>query len=184
MDLVIENVGRRSENWTEAGAPTDVGDKSLNGYERNVLFWNRGGGEFLEVAYLTDSNRIEDGRGVAVADFDRDGQLDLVLQNLDKPAVLLMGRGAPGNWLQLRLEGTKSNRDAIGAVVTIEIDGARQTRQVAAGSGFISASSPVLHFGVGAAEGIDVVDIRWPSGQRQRLVGVAVNQRLQLREGD
>ena len=88
---MIENVGRRSENWSEDGAPPDIGEASLNGYERNVLFWNQGDGRFVDVAYLAGANRIEDGRGVAVADFDRDGRLDLLLQNLDRPAVLCHG---------------------------------------------------------------------------------------------
>lgn len=182
MDLIIENVGRRSKTWAEAGAPTDVGENSLNGYERNVLFWNRGGGKFVDVGYLTHSNRIEDGRGVAVADFDRDGRLDLLLQNLEKPAVLLMGRGEAGAWLQVRLEGTQSNRDAIGAVVTLESNGRKQMRQVAAGSGFLSTSSPVLHFGLGDAQRVDRLEVRWPSGRRDVRSDVAINQRLKIRE--
>lgn len=179
---MIENVGRRSENWSEDGAPPDIGEASLNGYERNLLFWNRGGGQFVDVAYLTGANRIEDGRGVAVADFDRDGRLDLLLQNLDRPSVLLMGRGESGNWLQLELEGTRSNRDALGAVVTLHAGPGTQTRQVAAGSGFISSSSPVLHFGLGDAPRADEIEIRWPSGRRQRLTDVAANQRIRVTE--
>lgn len=179
---MIENVGRRSENWSEDGAPPDIGDASLNGYERNVLFWNRGDGRFVDVAFLAGANRIEDGRGVAVADFDRDGRLDLLLQNLDKPAVLLMGRGEVGNHLQLELEGTRSNRDALGAVVTARVGGTTHVRQVKAGSGFISSSSPILHFGLGGADIIDSLEIRWPSGERQVLTGVAANQRLRVVE--
>jgi hypothetical protein len=182
MDLIIENVGRRSENWAEEGAPPDVGENSLNGYERNQLFWNLGEGKFVDVGYLTYSNRLEDGRGVAVADFDRDGRLDLMLQNLEKPAVLLMGRGETGAWLQVRLEGTVSNRDAIGAVVTVESGGRRQVRQVSAGSGFLSTSSPVLHFGLAEAEQVDSLEVRWPSGQRTLRTGVAANQRLHIQE--
>ena len=179
---MIENVGRRSENWSEDGAPPDIGDASLNGYERNVLFWNQGDGRFVDVAYLAGANRIEDGRGVAVADFDRDGRLDLLLQNLDRPAVLLMGRGEAGNFLSLELEGTRSNRDALGAVVTVRVAGHTQVRQVKAGSGFISSSSPILHFGLGDAESVDTLEIRWPSGDRQLLTEVAANQRLRLTE--
>jgi hypothetical protein len=182
MDVVIENVGRRSENWAEEGAPPDVGDNSLNGFERNLLFWNLGDGRFVDVAYLTGSNRIEDGRGVAVADFDRDGRLDLLIQNLEKPAVLLMGRGEAGAWLQVELEGTRSNRDALGAVVSLESGGRRQVRQVAAGSGFLSSSSPVLHFGLGDAARVERLEVRWPSGQRDLHTDLAANQRLRLRE--
>ncbi len=181
---MIENVGRRSENWSEDGTPPDIGDASLNGYERNVLFWNQGDGRFVDVAYLASANRIEDGRGVAVADFDKDGRLDLLLQNLDRPAVLLMGRGEAGNFLSVELEGTHSNRDALGAVVTARVAGRTQVRQVKAGSGFISSSSPILHFGLGDATSVDSLEIRWPSGERQRLTQVAANQRLQLREPD
>ena len=179
---MIENVGRRSENWSEDGAPPDIGDASLNGYERNVLFWNQGDGRFVDVAYLAGANRIEDGRGVAVADFDRDGRLDLLLQNLDRPAVLLMGRGQAGNFLSLELEGTRSNRDALGAVVTARVAGTTQVRQVKAGSGFISSSSPILHFGLGDATSVESLEIRWPSGERQLLTEVAANQRLRLTE--
>ena len=141
MDNVIENVGRRSENWSEAGAPPDVGDKSINGYERNVLFWNQGNGQFVDVGYLTNSNRVEDGRGVAVADFDRDGRLDLVIQNRDRAAVLLMGRGVSGNWLEVDLEGTESNRDALGAVVTSHVG---ETVPGAPGRGRIGLSRSLL----------------------------------------
>ncbi len=182
MDLVVENVGRRSETWSEEGAPTDVGDASLNGYERNALFWNRGEGRFVDVGYLTGSNRIEDGRGVAVADFDRDGRLDLVVQNLDRPAVLLMGSGVVGNWLQVDLEGTRSNRDAVGAIATLRIGDRRQVRQVAAGSGYLASSSQVLHFGLGAAQTVDELEIHWPSGVEQRFEGLRANQRLSIAE--
>ncbi|MEM7409391.1 MAG: CRTAC1 family protein [Myxococcota bacterium] len=184
MDLVIENVGRRSNTWGGEGDPTDVGEASLNGRERNALYWNRGDGSFEEVGHLTHAGRIEDGRGVAVADFDRDGRLDLAIQNLDKPAVLLMGKGETGNWLQVRLEGTRSNRDAIGAEVVVETDGRRQLRQVSAGAGFLSSSSRVLHFGLGAVETIERLEVRWPSGERQVVEALDANQQILLREGD
>ena len=184
MDLVIENVGRRSSRWGGVGDPTDVGDASLNGRERNALFWNRGDGRFEDVGFHAHANRAEDGRGVAVADFDRDGQLDLAIQNLDKPAVLLMGRGARGHWLQLALEGVRSTRDAVGAIAVAEVGGRRLTRQVAAGQGFVSSSSKVLHFGLGDASRVDRLEIRWPSGGRTVLRDVAADRRIVVREGD
>ncbi len=183
MDLVIENVGRRSRQWGNQGDPTDVGDYSLNGRERNALFWNRGDGRFVDVGFVAGADRIEDGRGVAVADFDQDGRLDLVVQNLDQPAVLLMGKGEVGRWLQLALEGAGPNRDAVGAVVRVHAGDLTVSRQVSAGSGFLASSSPVLHFGLGEARRIDRIEIRWPSGRRETLEGVATGQRLRLQEG-
>jgi hypothetical protein len=177
MEFVVENVGRRDEVWAHG-----IGDHSLNGYERNVLLHNRGDGGFVDVGYLTASNRIEDGRAVAVADFDRDGQLDLLLQNFSSKVVLLMGLDAPGNWLQIELEGTTSNRDAVGAVVTIETESGRQTRQVSRGNGFLACSSPVLHFGLATATAVERVEVRWPNGHRQILTNIDANQRLAVRE--
>ena len=147
-----------------------------------MLFWNQGNGQFVDVGYLTNSNRVEDGRGVAVADFDRDGRLDLVIQNRDRAAVLLMGRGVSGNWLEVDLEGTESNRDALGAVVTSHVGDRSQARQVAGGSGYLARSSTVLHFGLGDAKAVDRLEIRWPSGRTQVLTDVAANQRVSVRE--
>jgi hypothetical protein len=180
MDLVVENVGRRSSQWGKPGDPTDVGDKSLNGYERNALFRGRGDGRFEDVAHLVGANRIEDGRGVAVADFDRDGLLDIVVQSLDRPAVLLMGRGAGGHWLALDLVEAGHNRDAIGATVTARVGDRRFTRQRVTGTSFLSASSTTLHFGLGDADHIDGLEIRWPDGSRQLFEDLAANQRLQI----
>ncbi len=179
---MIENVGRRSSTWDEEGAPTDVGDASLNGYERNSLFRGDGKGQFEDVGHLVGANRTEDGRAVAVADFDRDGRLDLVVQSLNKPAVLLMGKGDVGQWLQVELEAAGANPDALGATVIAQVADRRQTRQVVVGSGFLSTSSPVLHFGLGEAERVDALEIRWPSGKRQVLRDVAAGQRLTVTE--
>ena len=177
MEFVVENVGRRDEVWANG-----IGDHSLNGYERNVLLRNLGNGKFADVGYLTDSNRIEDGRAVALADFDRDGQVDVLLQSFQSDVVLLMGRDAPGHWLQVELEGVESNRDAVGAVVAIETTSGRQTRQVTLGNAFLSCSSPVLHFGLGDASTVNHIEVRWPSGRRQSVTGVEADQRLSLRE--
>lgn len=180
----MENVGQRSyDTWGEPGSPTDVGDASLNGYERNVLFWNRGDGRFVDVGHSALADRIEDGRGLVIADFDRDGQLDLLIQNFERSAVLLMGQGAEGHWLQVQLEGVQSARDAAGAVVTVESAGTSQVRQVALGAGYLSAPSTVLHFGLGDATHVERIMIDWPSGQKQFLRDVRADQRLTIREG-
>jgi hypothetical protein len=96
--------------------------------------------------------------------------------------ILLMGRDAPGHWLQIKLEGVESNRDAVGAVVAIETSNGSQTRQVTRGNAFLSCSSPVLHFGLGDATTVNRIEVRWPSGRRQSLTQVSADQRLSLRE--
>jgi hypothetical protein len=184
MDLVVENVGRRSSQWGNQGDPTDVGDKSLNGYERNALFRNVGDGRFEDVAHLVGANRIEDGRGLAIADFDRDGRLDVLIQSLDRPAVLLMAKGGSGHWLQVELRGRGANPDAVGATVIAEVGAERMARQRAVGTSFLSAHSPVLHFGLGAADRVEALEILWPDGERQRLPGVGANQRLIVTQGE
>ena len=121
---------------------------------------------------------------MAVADFDRDGRLDLAIQNLEKPAVLLMGRGEAGHWLQVSLETARGSRDAIGARVIAHTGGRRQLRQVISGSGFLSQSSRVLHFGLGDVDRVEKLEIHWPSGQRETLHDVAADQRIVIREGE
>ena len=95
--------------------------------ERNVLFWNRGDERFAEVAYAAGVNRIEDGRALAIADLDRDGRLDLVLNNFDRAARILMSRGPDRAGLLVELEGTRSSRDGVGAEVRVHAPGARQS---------------------------------------------------------
>ena len=184
MDLIVENVGRRSSSWGKQGDPTDIGDNSLNGYERNSLYRGRGNGRFEDVAHLVSADRIEDGRAVAVADFDRDGRLDILIQSLDRPAVLLMAQGGSAHWLEVDLVGAGSNPDAVGASVIAQVGERRMTRQRIIGTGFLSASSPVLHFGLGEATHVDALEIRWPSGERQVLRDVGADVRVVVRQGE
>jgi hypothetical protein len=149
-----------------------------------LLFHNLGSDTFVDVAFHAKADRIEDGRSLATADFDGDGRLDLLLQNFQKPVKLLMGQGAAGNWLRLRLEGRRCNRDAIGAQVFVEAGGTRQVAQVACGSGYLASSSAVLHFGLAAALSARRIEVRWPNGFRQEFTEVPANQRYLLREGD
>src|SRR6266404_1091317 len=99
MDM-FEGVGRRLDQRT--GSFLNLGQHSLNGRERNCLFRN-------------DADRVEDGRGLAIFDYDRDGRLDLVLRNYRQPAELLRNQGPARHWIEVKLVGTRSNRDAVGA---------------------------------------------------------------------
>lgn len=162
---MMEGVGRRSG----AEQILDLGVHSLNGYEHNGLFRNNGDGTFTDVGWLQGADLDNDGRGVAIFDFDQDGRLDIALRNYIQPAVLLRNTGAKRHWISFQLVGTSSNRDAVGAHIRLRTGNTWQTRVVTAGSGYLSGSSLRLHFGLGNAKTVDEVEISWPSGLHSRL---------------
>jgi len=173
MDM-MEGVGRRLN--TSRGFLLDIGSHSLNGREHNVLFRNNGDETFSEVGWVNGADRLEDGRGLAVLDADRDGRLDIVLRNFHQPAGLLQNLRGSGHWVSFELEGTRSNRDAVGAKVRLRSGGRWQTRVVTAGSGYLSGSSLRQHFGIGDATRADEVVIDWPSGERTVLRDLPVDR--------
>jgi hypothetical protein len=179
---MFDGVGRRRDQTT--GQLVSIGEHSLNGKERDCLFRNNGDGTFTDVAFVNRADRIEDGRGVSVLDYDQDGGIDFVLRNYKQPAQLLHNTGGSGHWLELKLVGTRSNRDAVGARVTLSAGGQQQTREVHAGSGYLSGSSLVQHFGLGDATQIEAITVRWPSGTETTLGTLRADQRLMLREGE
>ena len=177
---MFDGVGRR-RNETQ-GTMFNLGSNSLNGNERDCLFRNNADGTFTDTAYVNNADRVEDGRGVAMFDYDQDGRPDIALRNYKQPAQLLHNVGSAAGWLELKLIGTRSNRDAVGAHVLISSNGLRQVREVHAGSGFQSASSLIVHFGLGPATVVDEIHIRWPSGAESVMTDVAANQLLVVRE--
>jgi hypothetical protein len=177
---MFDGVGRRRDQKT--GQLVSIGENSLNGNERDCLFRNNRDGTFTDTAYVNRADRVEDGRGVALLDYNLDGAMDIVLRNYRQPAQLLRNEGAAGHWLQVKLVGTRSNRDAVGARVTVRSDGRRQTREVHAGSAYLSASSLVQHFGLGTVARVDGVEVAWPSGAHTVLSDVRADQRLTIRE--
>ena len=177
QDLFIAN-GHLHEN-VQAFNPTGF-------YEQpNLLFRNNRDGTFDEVG--TDSGsgmHLEKvSRGFAYSDYDNDGDLDLLVTNLKGTPDLLENRGGQNTWLTLKLIGTHSNRDAIGAQVKVTTGNLTQIREVRSGSSYLSQSDMRLHFGVGKHRRVDRVEIRWPSGLQERLEGVETNQILTLVEG-
>jgi hypothetical protein len=125
-----------------------------------------------------------DGRGIGVADFDNDGSLDLVVANAGAPALLFRNqRPLDHHWVGLRLQGTKSNREAIGAQVRLTAGGLTQLRFVDGGNSFAGQSSRRLHFGLGRAEKIDKLEVHWPSGLSESFEASGVDRTHTLVEG-
>jgi hypothetical protein len=159
------------------------GDISWNGYEHNVLLRNEGrdaNGQlrFTDVAMATGADDIKDARGMATADFDNDGDLDIVVNNnpgdsgraeLARATLLRNNVGARRNWLAVELRGSGSNRDAVGALVTVEAGGQKHLRLVGAGSGFASQHSQRLYFGLGDQTQVSALIVRWPNGRTERF---------------
>jgi hypothetical protein len=148
------------------------------------FYRNEGGGVFSDLSAV-DGMACGDARGSATADFDRDGDLDVAIVNsLGGPLQLFRNDTSPaGSWLEIKLRGVASSRDAIGAVVEAEADGVLRLRQIKGGSSAHSQDDLVVHFGLGAATTVDVLRVRWPSGIVDSLTAVPANQFLTVVEG-
>lgn len=181
MDM-FEGVGRRRDQ-TE-GQMVDIGTHSLNGREHKCLFRNNGDGTFTDVAHVDAVDRTEDGRGLSLFDYDHDGQVDILMRNYRQPAQLLHNLGGRQHWIELKLIGTRSNRDAVGARVVVTAGDRRQLRQVSCGSGYLSNQSLVQHVGLGSATVVDAIEVQWPSGAHTLLQHVPADQLLQITEGE
>ncbi len=150
-----------------------------------LLFHNAGKGRFDDVSKQMSPEfaRPVVGRGAAYADFDHDGDLDVIVSTNGGPAYLFRNDGGnKNNWIHLTLTGTKSNRSAIGAVVRIESAGGKQWQMVHSGSSYCSQSELGLTFGLGKDPKVNTIDVEWPSGQRQHLANVAARQYLNITE--
>ncbi|MFZ0307396.1 MAG: FG-GAP-like repeat-containing protein [Candidatus Sulfotelmatobacter sp.] len=160
-------------------------DGTWSGFERNVFYANNGDGTFSDVSGAVGLDFLEDGRAFALADFDQDGRQEIFLKNRNGPQLRLLKNvieNLPPS-IAFRLRGTKSNRDAIGAAVTVETEAGRQTRMLQAGSGFLSQHSKEVFFGLGKSKGAVRASIRWPSGQVQDLHDLPPNHRVWVEEG-
>jgi enediyne biosynthesis protein E4 len=149
------------------------------------LFRNLGGGKFAEVTAAMGqafaAPRVA--RGAAYADIDNDGRLDLLISTNGGPVVLFHNEGGSNSSLRVKLAGTKSNRDGLGAAVRlVSVDGA-QTAVLCGGSSYLSSKELVLTFGLGQQTKADSIEIHWPSGQIDRLTNVPVGQTITVTEG-
>ena len=160
-------------------------DGTWSGYERNICYANNRDGTFSDVSYVVGLDFIEDSRSFALADFDNDGRLEVFLKNRNAPQLRILknvAKDLPPS-VAFRLQGTKSNRDAVGGSISIDNGKIRQTRSVQIGLGFLSQHSKDVFFVPGETTGRVHAQIRWPSGLIQELRDIPVNHRVWVEEG-
>ena len=153
--------------------------------QRDQLFRNNGEGRYTDVSETVGTYFREPlvGRAAATADYDNDGDTDIVIMNSNQRAVLLQNAGGNlKNWLGLKLVGTRGNRDGIGAKVRLVAGGATQVREVKSGSSYASGSDTRLLFGLGENQQVEKITIVWRSGVTQALAGVSINQYVTIVE--
>src|SRR5262245_45708494 len=201
LDLYLVNgyvsAGERSSYWYDfaqiaVGHSAIISDaknwpamngRSLSGYQRKRVWINDGLGRFIDVAAVVGVNDVYDGRAVALADLSNRGVLDVIVANQRGPLLVYRNTVQPGrHWIDFQLEGSTSNRSAIGARVELHWNKQVQIQEVSGGSGFSAQNQRRLHFGLGAALSVDRVMIRWPSGQKQILDHPDVDRLHQIME--
>jgi enediyne biosynthesis protein E4 len=161
---------------------------SAGGYvQPRILQMNRHDGTFCDATAQAgpaiSAKRVS--RGLAVGDLFNDGQVDIVISDLDGPPMLLRNHGIPGrHWISFELAGTKSNRMAIGARVSITTAGVTQTDEIHSGGSYLSQNDLRLHFGVGSETRVSTVEIRWPSGKIETLKDLSADKFYSVKEGD
>ena len=161
--------------------------KTEAGYkQRKVVYRNRGDGRFDDVTeQLGPPVTVpKAGRGAAYADFDNDGDVDILVNNVhDTPELYRLDQQEPRSWSALRLVGVQSNRSAIGARVVLSAGGVAQVSEVRGGGSYYSQNDLRMHFGLGSAKAIDRVEVRWPNGNIEVWTGVEPNRIVTLTEG-
>jgi hypothetical protein len=154
--------------------------------QRKIVYWNLRNGAFRDITKdsgeTLSTPRVS--RGVATGDLDGDGAPEILIVNMNEPPSLLKNFVPRGNAILVAMEGTKSNRSAIGARVTVTAGKLRQTDEVRSGGSYASQSDFRLHFGLGSATKVDQIEIRWPSGAVEKLSNVAAGQCIRVREGE
>jgi hypothetical protein len=162
----------------------DERDMGTRFRQPNSVYLNVDGERFEEITERAGPGlkRVESSRAVLPVDLDGDGDLDLAVTEFNATPQLLRNDGAPGHWLQVKLVGTRSNRDGIGARVSIVAGGRRQVREITRTASFAGAVLPVAHFGLGQVDLIERLEVRWPLGDTTLQEGIAVDRLVVIHE--
>jgi hypothetical protein len=187
---VFEMIVKPGIDLSDARNWPPMGTKSLSGYQKKRLFHNERGQAFTDQAAKYGVDSIRDGRGIAIADFDNDGRIDMFVANANGQPFLyhntmprVTASGQSTHWAEFALTGVQSNRLGVGAQVRVTAGGRTQLRFVDGGNGFAGQGSMRVHVGLGTATAIEKVEVRWPSGQKQTLTGVAIDKLTTIIEG-
>jgi hypothetical protein len=153
--------------------------------QKTLLYRNLGNGNFADITASAGPGfaPARPSRGLAIGDLDGDGRPEILISNMNDRPALLKNTAPPRNFVAIALTGTKSNRSAIGARVTVEAGGRKQVAEVVGGGSYYSQSALTLYFGLGKSDRLDRVEVRWPSGEKQTWSGLPANRTHRLAEG-
>jgi len=154
--------------------------------QQNQLFRNNGNGTFSDISNMAGPGLLikRVSRGAAFGDYDNDGDIDILVTNVNQPVYLLRNdSGNKNNWLMIKTVGVKSNRDGIGARIIVSVGGKIQMREIKSGSSFLCQSDMRASFGLGKTTTVDFVEIHWPSGIVEKIENVKANQIITIVEG-
>ena len=172
------------EIWVENPFLLAGGGNNLSAFERNRVYLNLKGGAFLDASFATGADIDSDSRSVVAADFDRDGALDLLVGSAGGgPLRLFRNDFPPVRRVAIELRGVESNRPGIGSRIVVHAGGRRIVRDVFPANGGFGQGPAELLIGVGDAEKIDKLSVRWPTGKLQEFRDLPVDRRLSISEG-
>jgi hypothetical protein len=170
IPVLVNLITKPGVDFTDVRGWPNIGDMTWSGYQKKKFFRNLDGNSFKEMSNAAGVDNDKDGRGLGVGDFDNDGRLDFYQANADQPSLFYRNATADaGHWIELKLVGTRSNRDAIGARATLKAGSRTMIREVDGGNGYAGQSTQRLHFGLGASTAVTSLQIRWPSGTVQTV---------------